>query len=513
MKSKLTALTLAGFIACCSSGFAQDNTNAPATNTVAETNGAVTNQPGAVIPLIVMDDVPLTDAIKNLARQANLNYILDPKINFGQPGTDGKVVPQPNISIRWENLSAEQALFALLNNYNLVLVDDPKTGIARITVRDPAAPDPLLTKIIQLKFASPSNILGAVQTVLIDKRSRVTADTRTSQLVVTATEKELIALDGLVLRLDTQTKQVLIEARLLEMSKNPTSVKGIDWSGTLEKQNLSFGNNLKSHPPVESLNNTLATSVPKMLMDTAKGFNPATAFLDADGVNVALSFLNKEADARVLSTPRAVTLDNQEAVLSVTRANPIFKNTAGTQGSPGGSEVTYTNLGTILRVTPRISANDYINLIVKPEVSSVAGVARKIVSGTVNEADIYDVRSITTEVMIPSGYTLVLGGLVSDDSSKAYTKVPILGDIPGIGLAFRHESKMQLKKNLIIFITPTIIQDRDFQPSQSQFLKTKPASFDDDKLTAWDSGKPKKWSNPFAKKKAPSADDDSTWEK
>src|SRR6187402_3253957 len=124
--------------------------------------------------------------------------------------------------------------------------------------------------------------------------------------------------------------------------------------------------------------------------------------LNADGVSASLSFLNTSSDAKVIATPRAVTLDNETADLSVTRAQPIFKNTAGTQGSPGGSEVTYTNLGVLLQVTPRISANNFVNLQVIPEVSRVSGVARKIVAGTVNEADIYDVRKVETRVMVPS---------------------------------------------------------------------------------------------------------------
>jgi len=155
--------------------------NQPSATTPATTpaqNGSP--QPGAVIPLIVMDDVPLTDAIKNLARQAGLNYMLDPKIGFGQPGPDGKIVAQPSVSIRWENITAEQALNALLNNYSLQLVEDPKTKIARVTIKDPAAPDPLVTRIIQLAYASPTNIVPAVQTALTDKRSKVTADVRTS---------------------------------------------------------------------------------------------------------------------------------------------------------------------------------------------------------------------------------------------------------------------------------------------------------------------------------------------
>ena len=104
-----------------------------------------------------MDDVPLTDAIRNLARQAGLNYMLDPRIGFGQLGADGKPMPQPSVSIRWENVTAEQALLGLLNNYTLELTDDPKSKIARVTTKNPAALPPLITKIYQLKFASPSN--------------------------------------------------------------------------------------------------------------------------------------------------------------------------------------------------------------------------------------------------------------------------------------------------------------------------------------------------------------------
>src|SRR5882724_6309522 len=115
-------------------------TPAPAPTAPAPVETAVVVPAGPpIIPLIVMDDVPLTDAIKNLARQASLNYMLDPKISFGQPGPDGKPTPQPSVSIRWENITAAQALNALLNNYSLQLVDDPKNKIARVTVQDPAA--------------------------------------------------------------------------------------------------------------------------------------------------------------------------------------------------------------------------------------------------------------------------------------------------------------------------------------------------------------------------------------
>ena len=472
---------------------------APAAATTAPSEPAKEPQapasPDTIIPLIVMDDVPLTDAIKNLARQAGLNYMLDPKVNFGQVGPDGKVVPQPIVSIRWENVTAAQALNALLSNYNLQLVDDPKSKIQRITVKDPAAPDPLVTYIIQLKYATPTNIVSAIQSTLIDKRSKVVADVRTSQLVVLATEKEMVDINVMIEKLDTPTKQVLIEARLLETSFNPSTTKGVDWSGTLERQTVTWGNNNRA-PSEDSTRPPLAKSpIPKVIMDmTGSGMAMNTAFLNADGVSAVFSFLKKYGEAKVISSPRTVTLDNEPAKIEVTRASPIINVTPGTVQVAGGSQITYTNLGIMLNVTPRISANNQVNLKVEPEVSRVSDTIKKVVDNGIYEADQYDIRKIQTRVMIPSGNTLVLGGLVQDDVRKGGTKVPLLGDIPIIGVAFRSESKSRQKSNLMVFVTPTIITDEDFQPTTSNYLKTPVPKTDDieEDWSAFDSGKTKK---------------------
>jgi len=209
-----------------------------------------------------------------------------------------------------------------------------------------------------------------------------------------------------------------------------------------------------------------------------------------------LSFLNSDSDTEVVATPRAVTLDNQTARLEVTRAFPIFKVTPGTSQTPAGSEITYTNLGTILTVTPRISANSNIALKVVPEVSNIDSVDKQVSNGQAQTANVYAIRRIETQVVIPSGHTLVMGGLISDSSSKIQTKIPILGDLPLVGLAFRHDNKSRLKSNLLIFITPTIVNDEDFQPAQSQFLKSKIVVRADKEESAWDSGKPYDWTKP-----------------
>ncbi len=202
-----------------------------------------TNAPAvATIPLIQFQDVPLTTAIDALARQAGINYLLDPKIGFGQPDANGQIKTEPNLSIRWENIPAEHALEALLDNYGLQLVEDTKTKIYRVSIKDPTAPPPLVTRVIQLKYASTTNMMDSISGALTDKRSRVIPDNRTSQLIIVATDPEQAAVDTLINQLDTPTKQVLIETRLVEISSNPESKKGVDWSQTLSAQNISAGN-------------------------------------------------------------------------------------------------------------------------------------------------------------------------------------------------------------------------------------------------------------------------------
>lgn len=487
-----------------------------------ETAGAGTNFPAAAVSVlpIQFQDVPITTAIENLARLAGINYLLDPKIGYGQPDQNGQIKPEPTISVRWENVSARQALLAVLDNYNLQLVEDPKTKIARITIKNPNAPPLLITRVVQLKYASVSNMLIAIESALTDKRSRVVPDTRTSQLVVVATENEQDAVDTLVAQLDKPTRQVLIETRLMEVASTPTTSKGIDWAGTLSGQNVSFGNNLLQVAPPTApgfnfpigfqgalgSNGTPTSGIlqgilanPAVIGSTVgPGFFGSEGFLNADGLKAVLSFLNQDSDAQTIATPRIVTLDNQPAHIEVTRAEPIFATTAGTQGSPGGAQVNYTNLGTILDVTPRISANNYIWLTVVPEVSDDAGTITRIVAGVENQADYYDVRRVTTQVLIPNANTLVMGGFIKDNTVNGYTKIPVLGDIPVLGYAFRSESKELDKDNLLIFITPTIVQDTDFQPTTTDFLQSSPLAPASpmNPRTPWNSAKPFDWSNP-----------------
>ena len=157
-------------------------------------------------------------------------------------------------------------------------------------------------------------------------------------------------------------------------------------------------------------------------------------------------------------------------LISVTPAFPVINVTASTANTTGGSPIGYTNVGTVLTVTPRISANDYIWLRVVPDVSSFFGQrAPKPSAAQTYSADIFDFRHIETQVLIPNANTLVMGGMVTDSPTSHTTKVPVLGDIPVLGYAFRSENKSLNKDNLLIFITPTIVKDTDFMPTATNF--------------------------------------------
>jgi len=482
------------------------------------------------------DDMDLVDLIKSLALQAEINVLFDPKLTAVTRAADGTPVPAAKVpAFRMTNVTARQALEAILANNALVMTHDPKTNTYRVAPKETNTQEPLLTKIIELQHSNSTNLVPIITGVL-SARSKVLPDPRTQRLIISATEREWDFLKEVLEQLDSPTLQVLIEAQILETSRNPQTLKGVDWTGTLQGQNIGFGNGTVSGTSIqtrpgatttstttlpggrtitsstttpstltETLTTTVGGLVPGFNVSTRDGLTPSVGFLNADGVRAVLSFLNTDAETEVISTPRSVMMDGQTARLSVTRAFPIFRITPGTAQTPAGAEIIYTNLGTILEVTPRIAANSNIALKVVPEVSNIDSKDRQTINGQLNEANVYAIRRIETQVIIPSGHTLVMGGLITDNTTKGFTKVPLLGDLPGIGWGFRRETKVRNKANLLIFVTPTMIHDQHFQtpttdflqgrqqPTATDFLKTRPEVMQDKPDSFMDSAKPKDW--------------------
>jgi type II secretory pathway component GspD/PulD (secretin) len=486
--------------------------------------------------------------VKTLARQAGLKIQFDQRIlNQAAGGSNGI----PSLSFRWQNITAAQALDAVLENVGWLLVPNPKSAVARIIPKDSAAPEPLFTTVIPLRYTSPTNLVTLLAGIL-SPRSKVVPDSRTSRIVVTATQPELDRISEYINMLDIPGHQVLIEARFLETTASPTSVKGIDWSGTLNAQNVSFGNGLTSVNSVSSpggsttssgttpsgrtvsgattaassivttATTTLTPTPPGvttsplpvgMSANTASGFSPATAFLNADGVSAVLSFLNTEADTESLATPRAVALDGVPTVLEVIRNIPVFEQQQGAQTGGGviqpntvkpnyalkvGSYI-LNEVGIKLNVTPRVVGDTNVMMELTPEISQQeVAPATSTLGGQLSTAPIFSRRKLNTVAMIPSGYTLVLGGLINDNANNTFTKVPFLGDIPILGYAFRHDSKAVNRDNLLIFVTPTIVDADAFQRTHSgqAFLKSKPVLKMNMEPDTVNRGKPYDWTDP-----------------
>ncbi|MBI3191391.1 MAG: hypothetical protein HYZ36_01915, partial [Pedosphaera parvula] len=230
MKTKLAILLAVGLSAGGMVGLAQTKSK-PAPKPQASPAAAAKKaqpKPADTAPVakgeladVSFDGATLDSAINQLAAMAGLNIIFDQKVFAAKVGADGQPMPQPSVSLRWEKVAPKDALEELLANYDLQMVENPKTGITRITIKDPKALEPLVTEIFQLNYGT-TNIVPIVQASFDDKkRSQVIVSERTSQLIVVATAKEMENVKKMVELLDQAPRQVLIEARLMESSMNP----------------------------------------------------------------------------------------------------------------------------------------------------------------------------------------------------------------------------------------------------------------------------------------------------
>jgi type II secretory pathway component GspD/PulD (secretin) len=479
-------------------------------------------------------NTPLEDVINNLAVLAGLNIQFDGRVTDSLKGPDGK--PAKLVSIKWSNLTAREALSAVLDGNGLTAVTNPATpNVLKIAFKETNVVERLVLNVVPVRYANVTNLVTLIKPTL-GARSQILPDLKGNKLVIASTESEYVSVSNLLAKLDTSMQQILIEAKFVETAKNPKSMKGIDWAGTLENQNLYFGNGITrgetttqapgattttggaalpsgaagtgttttpNYTANTLLNTVVGYGTGGLSVDTARGFFPHTAFLNADGAKAVLSFLNTENETEFIAQPRAVTMDGTQAELSSIRNIPVFEEEQGTtaQGIQQASTVkpnynlsvgqTILNeVGIKLLVTPRVVGNSDVFLDLRPEISSVEGTERKLLGGKVNESPIFRRQKLNTSATVPSGNTLVLGGLLTDETGKAYSKVPVLGDIPAVGLLFRRDIKTRAKRNLLIFVTPTLVTDGDYQPTASNFLKSKSADKPDLDEPAWDTGAP-----------------------
>ena len=301
----------------------------------------------------------------------------------------------------------------------------------------------------------------------------IEADEGTNALIITADTDEMAALEAVIHRLDIRRAQVLVEAIIVEMEVIDGQDLGLQW--LFANSNGSFGSNINANDVrTQNLANAIfpgqgddnvGLSEDLDLGDVA-GALAGTAGLSLgwgqidDGLTmmVILNALNESQNANILSTPSILTLDNQEAYITVGQNVPFvtgsFTNTGANNGATNPFQtIERQNVGITLRVTPHINEGDAVVLDISQEVSSLSGLSVAASDLITNE------RKIETKVLAIDGQIIVLGGLIKEDVQDAQQKVPILGDIPFLGRLFRSDREKVTKQNLMIFIRATIIRD------------------------------------------------------
>jgi type II secretory pathway component GspD/PulD (secretin) len=184
------------------------------------------------------------------------------------------------------------------------------------------------------------------------------------------------------------------------------------------------------------------------------------AILSAPQLSLTLRALNEDSDAEFLANPRIVTADNMQAKIEIIRSQPVaqlnFNEQTATAVFGGFQDKKF---GNTLVVKPSVNKDNFITLAVKPEISNKVGDQPFFPPGASQPvlSPIIDTRSLDSNVLIKSGDTLAIGGLLQDEVTKARTKVPVLGDIPVLGYFFQEKLNARVKRNLLVFVTPTII--------------------------------------------------------
>ncbi len=287
---------------------------------------------------------------------------------------------------------------------------------------------------------------------------RLTADPATNALVVSATPEDWETLRAVIEQLDVRRRQVFVEAIILEATLEKTRALGVEFQG---------GATLDGHKGLAQANlGTLAgaladpTSLPGLVLAAASNQKvrlPSGQEVPAH--TVLLTALQTDTDVNVLSAPNIITTDNEEAEIVVGRNVPFVASraTSATNLDNLFTTVERHDVGVTLRMTPQITADDFVRLALFEEVSDIDPTATASVGDPTLVGPTTTIRSASTAVAARDGQTVVIGGLLTDTIRANAESVPYLGRIPVLGHLFRRDDDQRTKTNLLVFLTPHII--------------------------------------------------------
>ena len=335
--------------------------------------------------------------------------------------------------------------------------------------------------------------------------AQISVDTDGRKLIIITDEETMGSISNVVARLDRVKPQVLIKVVFLEVTYNNSSDIGVEGGFTKNVTNSSsafFGGSAVGNAAnVFGLSglNSVATNVPlNALGQPVQSFVGSGAGLYqilGQDYQATLRAIAQAGKAEVLSRPSILARNNQLATISLGQQIPLITATRFDAVNGQINTVTYQNVGIILSVTPFITSDGMVEMIVAPQTSEIADKSQWVPIGGGVAAPVINSRSADTVVVVPDGQTVIIGGLMQRSKTQADSKIPFLGDIPGIGALFRRRQKADAKTELMIFLTPLIVNNPSELASLTQDEKhkmVKPKSLTEKELNQFLDGLPTK---------------------
>lgn len=397
---------------------------------------------------------------------------------------------QGNVTLRLNNVPWDQALDIVLTtkgldmraNGNVIIVAPAEEIAAREKAELEAQQqikelEPLYSEFLQVNYAKAADLAALMESTgqeasLLSDRGSVAIDERTNTLLVQDTGERLRNIRRLVSTLDIPIRQVMIESRIVIVNDDFSREFGVRLGLTAVQNNSSDGlfsvtgtsagsqtitnsalDNLQTSGqpfPVEApaINNRYNVNLPV----ASPAGQIALAVLDSDYiVDLELSALQAEGQGEVVSTPRVITANQKEAIIRQGVEIPYQESS-----SSGATTTQFKDAVLSLTVTPQITPD---NNIIMDLLVSKDSVGELVASATGGFVPSIDTREVQTQVLVRDGQTVVLGGIYETERSKVHTKVPLLGDLPGVGALFRTTRNVQNKSELLIFVTPKILDE------------------------------------------------------
>ena len=316
---------------------------------------------------------------------------------------------------------------------------------------------PLVTEYVQINYAKASDmakLLADNKTRLLSPRGAVSVDDRTNTILIKDTAETIDHIKDMIKVLDVAVKQVVIEARMVTVSDGAEQAIGVQWgvtnnktSGTIESLDVINGLSTEdSTAYTNRLNVNLAQS-------TSSGNTAGVAFqlgtINGALLDLQLNALETENKAEIISSPRITTANQKEALIEQGYEIPYNESS-----SSGATTISFKKAVLSLKVTPQITPDN--NVILDLHVTQ-DDIYQNVSTGSGGTAVALSTQAINTQVLVKNGQTLVLGGIYTRSIKKTTEKVPVLGDLPGIGFLFSDSNTTNSKKELLIFVTPKIV--------------------------------------------------------